>query len=186
VRFRKSEGLNASEKLLAELCEHSFLKLWTYPNLFRKPGKELTDLMVVFGNDVILFSAKACTYPNSGDPVIDWSRWFRSSIADSAKQIVKAEKSIQAAPDKVFLDAKCLEKLPIALPAAGDIADITLDDVLLLGLSIIGLDSFRHLIPLCSTRSSHISGRRRPHSSKIRELKMIIAKENLRRRSMSG
>jgi len=30
VRFRKSEGLNASEKLLAELCEQSFLKLWTY------------------------------------------------------------------------------------------------------------------------------------------------------------
>ena len=120
MRFRKSEGLNASEKLLAELCEHSFLKLWTYPNLFRKPGKELTDLMVVFGNDVIIFSAKACAYPNSGDPAIDWSRWFRSSIANSAKQITKAEKSIQTAPDKVFLDAQCLEKLPIALPAAGD------------------------------------------------------------------
>jgi hypothetical protein len=121
VRFRKSEGLNASEKLLAELCEQSFLKLWTYPNLFRKPGKELTDLMVVFGNDVIIFSAKACSYLNSGDPAIDWSRWFRSSIADSAKQIAKAEKSIQTAPDKVFLDAKCLEKLPIGLPPAGDI-----------------------------------------------------------------
>jgi hypothetical protein len=120
VRFRKSEGLNPSEKLLAELCEQSFLKLWTYPNLFRKPGKELTDLMVVFGNDVIIFSAKACTYANSGDPAIDWSRWFRSSIADSAKQIAKAERSIQTAPDKVFLDAKCLEKLPIALPPAGD------------------------------------------------------------------
>ena len=120
MRFRKSEGLNASEKLLAELCEQSLLKLWTYPNLYRKPGKELTDLRVVFGNDVIIFSAKACSYPNSGYPAIDWSRWFRSSIADSAKQIAKAEKSIQAAPDKVFLDAKCLEKLPIALPPAGD------------------------------------------------------------------
>lgn len=76
--------------------------------------------MVVFGKDVIIFSAKACTYPNSGDPAIDWLRWFRSSIADSAKQIAKAEKSIQTAPDKVFLDAKCLEKLPIALPPAGD------------------------------------------------------------------
>jgi hypothetical protein len=120
VRFRKSEGLNASEKLLAELCEQSFLKLWTYPNLFRRPGKELTDLMVVFGNDVIIFSAKACTYANSGDPAIDWSRWFRSSIADSAKQIAKAERSIQTAPHKLFLDTKCLEKLPIALPPAGD------------------------------------------------------------------
>ena len=59
MRFKKSEGLNASEQVLAELCEKSFLKLWTYPNLFRKPAKELTDLLVVFGNDVIIFSAMA-------------------------------------------------------------------------------------------------------------------------------
>jgi hypothetical protein len=120
VRFRKSVGLNASERLLAELCEQSFLKLWTYPNLFRKPGKDLVDLLVVFGNDVIIFSAKACSYPNSGNVAVDWSRWFRSSIAESAKQIAKAENSIQRSSDKVFLDAKCLERLPIALPAAGD------------------------------------------------------------------
>ncbi|WP_371422611.1 hypothetical protein [Tardiphaga sp.] len=120
MRFRKSEGLNGSEQMLAELCERSFLKLWTYPNLFRKPGKELTDLLVVFGNDVIIFSAKACSYPDSGDADLDWSRWFRLSIADSAKQIAKAERSILSSPEKIFLDAKCLERLPIALPAADD------------------------------------------------------------------
>jgi hypothetical protein len=48
MRFRRSEGLTASEKILAELCDKSFLKLWSYPNLFRKPTKELTDLLVVF------------------------------------------------------------------------------------------------------------------------------------------
>lgn len=120
MRFKKSEGLNTSEKILADLCETSFLKLWTYPNLFRKPGKELTDLLVVFGNDVIIFSAKSCGYPNTGDVDRDWSRWYKSSIRDSAKQIAKAEKSIRSFPEKVFLDAKCLEKLPIALPNAGD------------------------------------------------------------------
>jgi hypothetical protein len=120
MRFKKSDGLNASERVLADLCEKSFLKLWTYPNLFRKPGKELTDLLVVFGNDVIIFSAKACRYPNTGNADRDWSRWYRSSIADSAKQIAKTERSILSFPDKVFLDAKCLEKLPITLPNASD------------------------------------------------------------------
>ena len=71
-----SGGLTASEKVLAELCDKSFLKLRTYPNLFRKPSKELTDLLVVFGNDVIIFSDKSCGYPNTGDADLDWSRWY--------------------------------------------------------------------------------------------------------------
>jgi hypothetical protein len=120
MRFRKSEGLTASEQALAGLCDKSFLQLWSYPNLFRKPGKELTDLLVVFGDDVIVFSDKSCGYPNTGDADLDWSRWYRRSIADSAKQIEQAERCIRANPEKVFLDAKCLEKLPIDLPNAAD------------------------------------------------------------------
>jgi hypothetical protein len=120
MRFRRSEGLTASEKVLAELCDKSFLKLWTYPNLFRKPGKELTDLLVVFGNDVIIFSDKSCTYPNTVNADLDWKRWYNHSIAHSIRQIAKAEKCILSDPDKVFLDAKCLEKLPVDLPNAAD------------------------------------------------------------------
>lgn len=70
MRFKKSEGLTASEALLAELCERSFLQLWTYPNLFKKPGKELIDLMVVFGDDILLFSDKSCAYPQTGNPAL--------------------------------------------------------------------------------------------------------------------
>lgn len=121
MRFQRSEGLTASEKVLAELCDKSFLKMWTYPNLFRKPGKELTDLLVVFGNDVIIFSDKSCSYPDTGDADLDWSRWYNHSIAHSARQIAKAEKCILSNPDKVFLDAKCLQKLPIDLPSASEI-----------------------------------------------------------------
>lgn len=120
MRFQRSEGLTTSEKVLADLCDTSFLNLWTYPNLFRKPGKELTDLLVVFGNDVIIFSDKSCAYPNTGNADLDWRRWYNHSIAQSIKQIAKAEKCILAAPDKVFLDAKCLEKLPIELPSAAE------------------------------------------------------------------
>jgi hypothetical protein len=120
MRFKRSEGLTSSEQVLAEFCDKSFLKLWTYPNLFRKPGKELTDLLVVFGNDVIIFSDKSCGYPNTGDANLDWSRWYRRSIADSVHQIAKAERWIRSFPDEVFLDGKCIEKLPINLPDASD------------------------------------------------------------------
>lgn len=120
MRFRRSVGLTASEQVLAELCDKSFLRLWTYPNLFKKPGKELTDLLVVFGKDVIIFSDKSCSYPNTGNADLDWSRWYRRSITDSAKQITKAKRSILAYPNRIFLDAKCTEKLPIDLPNAGD------------------------------------------------------------------
>ena len=37
-----SQGLNPSERILAQLCRRSFLSLWTYPNLhiflWRWPG----------------------------------------------------------------------------------------------------------------------------------------------------
>jgi len=120
MRFKRSEGLTPSERLLAEICDRSFLKLWTYPNLFKKPGKELTDLLVVFGNDIIIFSDKSCAYPNTGDPTVDWSRWFRKSIARSAHQVDQAERWIRTYPDKMFLDAKCTEQLPINLPSPAE------------------------------------------------------------------
>jgi hypothetical protein len=120
MRFKRSEGLTPSEQLLADLCDRSFLKLWTYPNLFKKPSKELADLLVVFGNDVIIFSDKSCTFPNTGNPTTDWSRWYRKSIARSAHQVDQAERWIRTYPDNIFLDAKCTERLPITMPPASE------------------------------------------------------------------
>ncbi len=114
--FKRSEGLTPSERLLAELCDRSFLKLWTYPNLFKKPSKELTDLLVVFGNDVLVFSDKSCAFPLTGDSMLDWSRWFRRSVAHSAHQVDQAERWLRTYPDQVFLDTRCAEPLPIRLP----------------------------------------------------------------------
>lgn len=116
MRFRKSEGLTESEAILARLCERSFLKLWTYPNLFKQPGKELIDLMVVFRNDVLLFSDKSCAYPDTGDATLDWRRWFSRAIAKSAHQVRQAERWLRTQPGEAFLDAAAKEKLPIALP----------------------------------------------------------------------
>lgn len=118
MRFRKATGLTPSEELLAKLCDRSFLSLWSYPNLFRKVGKELIDLLVVFGDDVILFSDKSCAYPDSGNTTLDWTRWYRRSITESVRQIRQAEDWIRRQPERVFLDAKATERLPIALPSS--------------------------------------------------------------------
>lgn len=120
MRYKKSEGLTASEAVLSDLCEKSFLSLWTYPNLFRKAGKELADLIVVFGNDILIFSDKSITYPNTDSPDLNWSRWFRAAIKKSAEQVWKAEHCIRRNPTQVFLDGKATEPLPLKLPSAAD------------------------------------------------------------------
>jgi hypothetical protein len=121
MRFKKSSGINESEKILADLCEQSFLSFWTYPNLYRSKAKELADLIVVFGDHVIIFSDKCCQYPSSGDSNIDWKRWFKKSILDSAAQITRAENWLIKHPTEIYLDAKCTDRFPIAFPNADKI-----------------------------------------------------------------
>ena len=48
----KSRGVTATERMLAEFCDKSFLKLWSYPNPYKDDGHELCDLLAVFGNYV--------------------------------------------------------------------------------------------------------------------------------------
>ena len=55
MEIKKSQGITATEKLLADLCEQSFLKLWSYPNPCKDDGKELCDLIVVFEDTVLIF-----------------------------------------------------------------------------------------------------------------------------------
>jgi hypothetical protein len=63
-----------SEAVLADLCHRSFLSLWSYPNPYRSnglqthgEGKELCDLPVIFGQQVIIFSDKSCAFPSSSE-----------------------------------------------------------------------------------------------------------------------
>ncbi|TWA31008.1 hypothetical protein FB009_1456 [Sinorhizobium medicae] len=116
MKFVKASGLTESEKVLADLCNGSFLQLWTYPNLFSKPGKELCDLLVVFGRYVLVFSDKNCTYGTAEDDELNWKRWYKKSIAHSAAQIESAITWISEQPDEIYLDAKCSQRLPIDLP----------------------------------------------------------------------
>lgn len=116
-------GQTDSERYLVRLAKKAFLSLWCYPNVYtnegqrgKGDGKELCDLLVVFGNDIILFSDKHCKFSNHPDVKVAWSRWYRSAIRKSVEQLKGAEHWIQRFPEKVFLDKKCVIPLPIDLP----------------------------------------------------------------------
>ena len=118
-----SEGVTASERYLARLCRQSFLRLWSWPNLFRDQragpkteGKEVCDLLAVFDRHVFLFSDKYCAFPATGDVRLDWSRWFKRAVWEGAKQLWGAERWIRQHPDRLFCDAACNVRLPINLP----------------------------------------------------------------------
>jgi len=116
--IQKAEGLNESEKKLANLAEGSFLSLWSYPNLFidKGDGKELCDLLVIFGDHVLIFSDKSIDYPDNADENIAWKRWYKRAVRKSANQIYGAERWLREHPDRIFLDPNCEQKLPLPLP----------------------------------------------------------------------
>jgi hypothetical protein len=116
-------GVTTSERYLDRLCKRSFLSLWSYSNLFRDQGqkdgkgdgKELSDHLVVFNEDVIIFSDKSCAFPNTGDLNLDWARWYRNSVEESVKQTNGTERWLRQHPDRVFTDKACRNPLPIPI-----------------------------------------------------------------------
>lgn len=116
-KLDKSLGTTPSERYLARLCQSTFLSLWSYPNVFRKQGngKELCDVLVVCGDDIIIFSDKSCEFGESGDIRTDWSRWYRIAIKKSADQLHGAERWIAQHPDRLFLEQACKTPFPLDL-----------------------------------------------------------------------
>jgi hypothetical protein len=53
---------NRSESFLLQLAERTFLKPWAIPGPAHKAGKEISDLVIPFGDDVIVISDKACDF----------------------------------------------------------------------------------------------------------------------------
>lgn len=113
--IQRGNGLNDSERYLGLLCQKTFLSLWSYSNLFRQAGSELCDLLVICGNDIVIFSDKLCNYPCTGNEDLDWKRWFKRAVVKSAKQLWGAEKWIKNRSERIYVDSKCQHKLPIPL-----------------------------------------------------------------------
>ena len=123
-RSAADEGTTESERVLTRIARKAFLSLWSYPNVCtdegrrngKGAGKELVDLLVVFGNDVLLFSDKDCAYQHEQDIKIAWPRWYRKAIDKSARQLAGAEKFLTNFPNRVFLDKECGTVLPVSIP----------------------------------------------------------------------
>lgn len=115
-----------TERHLAKLCRDSFLSLWSYPSPYRDQGrhggkgdgKELCDVLVVFENHIFIFSDKDCEFLDSGNLVVDWGRWYRRAVRQSAEQVFGAERWIRRFPKNLFLDRQCSVPFPIELPSA--------------------------------------------------------------------
>ncbi|MFL5664266.1 MAG: SEC-C domain-containing protein [Ktedonobacteraceae bacterium] len=122
--IQRRDGITASERYLKQLSDRSFLSLWSYSGVYRdqldcptaKIGKEVTDLLVVFQNHIIIFSDKDCDYPDGDDEQVNWQRWFKRAVRKSAEQIWGAERWIKTHPQRLFLDPACAQRFPFPLP----------------------------------------------------------------------
>jgi hypothetical protein len=121
----RADGITAGERLLKSLADHSFLSMWSYSGVYRDQGrsdnkgdgKEVCDLIVVFDDHIIIFSDKDCDFPNTGNPDLDWSRWYKKAIRKATEQIWGAERWILSHPNRLFLDRNCSIPFPIDLPS---------------------------------------------------------------------
>ena len=84
-----------------------------YPNLFyykkhngKGDGKELCDMLVVCGHDVIIFSDKHIKYQEDQPIDVAWPRFYRKAIEGSAKQINGANNWITRYPEDI--SRRCL------------------------------------------------------------------------------
>ena len=111
------------EEILDSLGSRSFLRFWSYSNIFRDQGKttvngdgkELCDFVVVFGNTVLLFSDKRIEYPDAENDTVAWKRWHRKAITASARQLKGAARWLTNYPSRVYIDKACTKPLPISI-----------------------------------------------------------------------
>ena len=108
--------MTPSEQYVATLCKKSFLPFWSFPNPIGKKNKELCDVLVVCGNHILIISVKDITVSNHTDETIQYERWVKKAVHDSAKQIYGAERFLQNV-DSVHLKNR---KNVINLPSKND------------------------------------------------------------------
>lgn len=109
-------SVNESEERLADLTRQTFLSMWSYQNPFYEQGKELCDVLVVFGDDVVIISDKVIRYSEDKSQEVAWERWYRRAVLASVRQLQGALKTIQRTPEAIHLDAKVTSPFPLEFP----------------------------------------------------------------------
>ncbi|HGY1014824.1 TPA: SEC-C metal-binding domain-containing protein [Aeromonas salmonicida subsp. smithia] len=116
----KEKSVTSSEAFLSYLCGKTFLNLWSYPNVYTdegfskaKTGKELCDLLVVFNNNVFIFSDKDIKFNREAEINVSWARWKKKSICNSIRQLYGAESFIRRYPKRIYVNKECSIPFPI-------------------------------------------------------------------------
>lgn len=120
----RGSGTTPSERYLSWIATQTFLSMWSFPNLYtnegrsnnKGDGKELCDLLAIFGNSIFIFSDKNCEFPEGPTPEIAWSRWYRRAVEKSVRQVIGAHSWICRFPERIFLDKSCQIRFPLAIP----------------------------------------------------------------------
>ena len=120
MKIEKSHGVTRTEEILADLCEKTFLKLWSYPNPYKEDGKEMCDLLAVFENHVFVFFVREAhrfgklkdTHPSDKDLKTQWLRWKRQVIDKQIKTANGVERYLKSGRD-IFIDKDKKTLFPI-------------------------------------------------------------------------
>jgi len=108
--------LTPSEETVATLCRRSFLTIWSVANPRGRNGKELCDVLVVCGMDVVLISVKDIALKDTGEVQVDWARWRRGAIEESVRQLYGAERVLSTLARVTRVDGSP----GVALPSTDD------------------------------------------------------------------
>lgn len=87
--------MTPSEQYVADLCQKSFLPFWNFPNPIGKKNKELCDVLVICGNYILIISVKDIRVSSHTDKKVQYERWVKKAVEDSAKQIYGAERFLK-------------------------------------------------------------------------------------------
>ena len=117
MEIKKSEGVTPTEKRLSNLCERTFLKLWSWANPYKQDGKELCDLIAVFDNHVfVFFDRESHVLENTEKDIgVTWVRWKKEVIDKQIRTAKGAERYIKGG-SPIFLDYGREQPLPTILP----------------------------------------------------------------------
>jgi len=116
VRIIKSSGVTPTERLLADLCDRSFLKLWSYPNPYKEDRNELCDLLAVFENHVFIFFDREnkALEKDDNDPMVNWNRW-KKKVIDAQISTAHGAKNYIESGRGIFLDKDLTTPFPITI-----------------------------------------------------------------------
>ncbi|OPC55491.1 hypothetical protein BAY06_00995 [Elizabethkingia anophelis] len=104
--------MTKSEEWAYSLCRKSFFSLFSFVNPVGKKDKELCDVIVICGNDIVLISVKEININLTGNYEVDYNRWNNRAIEDSLKQLNGAERFLKRVSSFRLKDTKEEIELP--------------------------------------------------------------------------